>query len=239
MRALALLLVLWGGADEMRTQLDAIRAGKRRSELKRLLPKWRKQAEADGALAGTYNDAVTLARGMKLKADYLTTRIESRRFGATKKTLPHFVLDTIRGERWVWEAPKKHDVLVRRRAGVLARKGAHTIRLHIWIYPLDRGEIANPGANPKQAAAVWLDYLKKGLKDPRVTQKPAKKKFNKHYGSCFTIEISGLDRQGVWVRHRCWFVKPRHGSLAMVQVESREKEPDVELEAILASIRNP
>ncbi len=231
----------WAGpADD----LTAIRAEKDVSKRKRLLTAFLKDTrpaalKAD-AIAGVYNDAVTLALVHKLKAGYLTNRIDVRRYDADpQRENPHFAFDLIRGSRWSWEPPKKHDVLVRRKAGVIARGEARRIRLHIWVFDLDRGNIANPGGSPKRAAGIWLDALRKQLRGPKVREKPARRRFNKHYGKCYTFAVSGFDAQGAFVSHRCWFVLPRKGKLAMFQVESADEKPDPELDAILASLRDP
>lgn len=244
MRALALILlaavVLAGAAEDLAAIRKEPDASKRKRRLKAFLDKTRAAAKRDDAVAAVYNEAVTLAIEHKLKADYLTKRIDVRRFGSDPaKENPHFAFDMIRGSRWTWQPPRKHDVLVHRKAGVIARGEARRIRLHIWVYDLDRGEIANPGGSPKRAAEVWLDALKRQLRDPKVRKKPAKRRFNPHYGKCTMFEISGLDAKGDYVRHQCWFVVPRKGKLAMFQVEAADDDPDPELQAILSSLRDP
>jgi hypothetical protein len=244
MRALLLTLLaataLAGAAEDLAAIRNEADASKRKRMLKTFLAKTRPAAKKDDATAGVYNDAVTLALEHKLNADYLTERIDVRRFGSDpKRENPHFAFDRIRGTRWTWRPPKKHDVLVRRKAGVISRGEARHIRLHIWVYDLDQGNISNPGGSPKRAAAVWLEALKKGLRDINVRQRPAKRRFNKHYGNCYMFELSGLDSKGDYVRHQCWFVLPKKGKLAMFQVEAADDKPDPELEVILRSLRDP
>lgn len=238
--ALLAAAALAGPADD----LAAIRAEKDVSKRKRLLTTFlrgtRPTALKADAIASVYNDAVTLALAHKLKARYLTKRIDVRRYDADpRRENAHFAFDLIRGSRWSWQPPKKHDVLVRRKAGVIARGDARRIRLHIWVYDLDLGNIANPGGSPKRAADIWLDALKKQLRGPKVREKPARRRFNGHYGRCYTFAVSGFDAKGVFVSHRCWFVLPRKGKLAMFQVESADERADPELDAILASLRDP
>ena len=72
-----------------------------------------------------------------------------------------------------------------------------------------------------------------------MREKPARRRFNKHYGKCYTFAVSGFDSKGVFAHHRCWFVLPKKGELAMFQVESADEKPDPELDAILASLRDP
>jgi len=224
--------------------LAAIRGENDASTRKRLLRAFlrdtRPAALKVDATAGVYNEAVTLAPAHKLKAKYLTKRIDVRRFGADpQRENPHFAFDLIRGPRWSWQPPQKHDVLVRRKAGVIARGEARRIRLHIWVYDLDRGNIANPSGSPKRAAGIWLEALKKKLRAPKVREKPVRRSFNKHYGKCYTFAVSGLDSKGAFLSHRCWFVRPKKGRLAMFQVEAADEKPDPELDAILATLRDP
>ncbi len=231
----------WAGPADVLTAIRAeTDASKRKQLLHAFLKQTRPAALKVDAIAGVYNDAVTLALAHKLRAAYLTKRIDVRRYGADpKRENPHFAFDLIRGSRWSWEPPKKHDVLVRRKAGVIARGEARRIRLHIWVYDLDQGNIANPGGSPKRAAGVWLDALKKRLRAPIVREKPARRRFNRHYGKCYTFAVSGFDAKGAFVSHRCWFVLPKKGQLAMFQVESADEQPDPELDAILGSLRDP
>jgi len=245
MRALILTILAAAAVAGSAEDLAAIRKETDASRRKRMLTTFLKTARPapasdDDAVAGVYNEGVTLALTHKLKAKYLTKRIDVRRFDANPhRENPHFAFDLIRGPRWTWHPPQKHDVLVRRKAGVIARGEARRIRLHIWVYDLDRGNIANPSGSPKRAATIWLAELKKRLRENKVREKPTRRRFNRHYGSCYTFEISGLNRQGKFERHRCWFVVPKKGRLAMIQVEATDKKPDPELEAILASIRDP
>jgi len=244
MRAFFLTLLaavaLAGPADDLETIRNESDAFKRKRLLTVFLKETRAAAEKDDQVAGVYNDAVSLALGLKLKGRYLTRRVEVRRFDADpKRENPHFAFDLLRGARWSWQPPKKHDVLVRRKAGVVSRGEARRIRLHIWVYDLDRGDIANPSGSPKRAAGIWFEAIRKQLRDPKVGEKIKRRSFNKHYGKCYTFEISGLDAKGKFVRHRCWFVLPKKGKLAMIQVESADVKPDPELDTILASLRDP
>jgi hypothetical protein len=244
MRALVLTLlaatVVAGPAED----LAAIRGEKSESKRKRMLKRFLKTARPaaasdDDAVAAVYNEGVTLARKHKLKAKYLTRRIDVRRFDADpRRENPHFAFDLIRGT-WTWHPPKKHDVLVRRKAGVISRGEARRIRLHIWVFDLDRGTIDNPSGTPKRAAAIWLAHFEKRLRQSKVREKPTKRRFNKHYGTCYTFAISGKNAQGKFELHRCWFVLPKKGRLAMIQVEAADEEPDPGVDAILATIRDP
>ena len=230
------------GAPE---DLAAIRAETNPSARKRMLQVFLKThrpvpASTDVAIGGVYNDAVTLALAHKLKASYLTDRIDVRRFGADpKRENPHFTFDKIRGPRWKWQPPAKHDVLVRRKAGVLSRGAAREVRLHIWVYDLDQGNTQNPGGSPKRAAAVWLEAIRKQLRGATVRQKPTRKRFNRHYGNCTTFEIAGKTATAELEIHRCWFVLPKKGKLAMIQVIARDNDPDPELDVMLATLRDP
>ena len=98
---------------------------------------------------------------------------------------------------------------------------------------------ANPGPLPKRAAGVWLAWLSKRLRESKVREKPTKRRFNRHFGNGYTFAISGANGKGQFELHRCWFVVPKKGRLAMIQVEAADEEPDFELKAILASIRDP
>ncbi|MHC4960424.1 MAG: hypothetical protein ACYTGN_18905 [Planctomycetota bacterium] len=249
MRRVALLLSLLATtaladmAEELAEQLAAIHKVTEKSKRKRMLKDFLKfgigPAPENDPAAGIYNEGVTLARAEKLKAAYLTRRVDVRRFGADpKKENAHFTFDIVRAPRWTWRPPKKHDVLVRRKAGVLSRDGLGRVYLHIWVYGLDRGDTANPGGSPKRAAEIWLTAMSATLKDPVVKVKPTRRKFNRHYGKCYTFEVSGL-RGGKPVTQRCWFVLPKKGQLAMVQVESHGGGPDPELEHMLSTLRDP
>jgi hypothetical protein len=246
-RTLSLLVlaaaVIAGVAEELAGQLDTIRKVTDRSKRKRMLKDFLKFGIGPGVendpAAGVYNEGVTLALEHKLKARYLTRRIDVRRFDADpKKEGAHFAFDLVRAPRWKWKPPKKHDVLVRRKAGVLSRDGIGRVYLHIWVYDLDRGDTANPGGAPKRAAEIWLTALKATMQDPVVKVKPTRKRFNEHYGKCYTFELSGL-RAGKPVTQRCWFVRPKKGRLAMVQVESHGGGPDPELDYMLSTLRDP
>ena len=91
-----IVLAFIAGAPE---DLAAIRAETDASTRKRMLQVFLKThrpvpASTDVAIGGVYNDAVTLARADKLKASYLTDRIDVRRFGADpKRENPHFAFD--------------------------------------------------------------------------------------------------------------------------------------------------
>lgn len=233
-------IALAGPAEDLAAIRKETDASKRRRMLKTFLKAARPApASDDDAVAAVYNEGVSLALEHHLKAKYLTKRIDVRRFGADpKRENPHFAFDLIRGT-WTWQPPKKHDVLLRRRAGVITRGEARRIRFHIWVYDLDRGNIANPGGTPKRAAAIWLAHLQKTLRESRVREKPTRRRFNRHYGKCYTFAISGRNPQGRFELHRCWFVLPKKGRLAMIQVEAADEQPDPGLDAILASIRDP
>jgi len=245
MRTLVLTLLAAAALAGPAEDLAAIRKEKDASKRKRMLKTFLKTARPapasdDDTVAGVYNEGVTLALAHKLKAKYLTKRIDVRRFDADpRRENPHFAFDLIRGPRWTWHPPKKHDVLVRRKAGVISRGEARRIRFHIWVFDLDRGNIANPSGSPKRAAAIWLAELQKRLRESKVREKPTRRRLNRHYGTGYTFAISGRNREGKFERHRCWFVVPKKGRLAMIQVESADEQPDPELEAILASIRDP
>ncbi|MHC4135970.1 MAG: hypothetical protein ACYTDU_00365 [Planctomycetota bacterium] len=245
MRALVLTLLAAAAVAGPAEDLDAIRKETDASKRKRMLKTFLKTARPapvsdDDEVAGIYNEGVRLALAHKLKAKYLTKRIDVRRFDADpKRENPHFAFDLIRGSRWTWHPPQRHDVLVRRKAGVIARGEARRIRLHIWVYDLDEGNIANPSGTPKRAAAIWLGELQKRLRESKVRERPTKRRFNRHYGTCYTFEIAGRNSKGKFELHRCWFVLPKKGRLAMIQVEATDEKPDPELDVILASIRDP
>jgi len=244
MRVLVTMLLAAVAAAGPAEDLAAIRKETDASKRKRMLATFLKTARPapasdDDAVAGVYNEGVTLALEHKLKAKYLTKRIDVRRFDADpKRENPHFAFDLIRGT-WTWHPPKRHDVLVRRKAGVISRGEACRIRLHIWVYDLDRGDIANPSGSPKRAATIWLAHLSQRLSGNKVREQPTRRRFNRHYGTCYTFAISGRNREGKFEHHRCWFVVPRKGRLAMIQVEAADEKPDPGLDAILATIRDP
>jgi len=245
MRALLLTLLaataLAGPAEDLAAIRKETDASKRRRMLKTFLKTARPApASDDEEVAGVYNEGVRLALAHKLKAKYLTKRIDVRRFDADpNRENPHFAFDLIRGPRWTWHPPEKHDVLLRRKAGVIALGEARRIRFHIWVYGLDQGNIANPSGTPKRAAVIWLAHFRKRLRESNVREKPTKRRFNRHYGACYTFAISGRNSQGKLELHRCWFVVPRKGRLAMIQIEAADEKPDPELKVILASIRDP
>jgi hypothetical protein len=245
MRVLLLALLAATAVAGSVEDLAAIRKETDASKRRRMLQTFLKTARPapasdDDAVAGVYNEGVTLALAHKLKAKYLTKPITVRRFDADpRRRSRHFAFDLIRGPRWTWHPPQRHDVLVHRKAGVISRGEARRIRFHVWVYDLDEGTVANPGPSPKRAAAVWLAELSKRLRESKVRQKPTKRRFNRHYGSGYTFAISGVNRKGKFELHRCWFVVPKRGRLAMIQVEATDEKPDPETKAILASIRDP
>lgn len=245
MRVLSLALLAVAAAAGPAEDLAAIRQEAEASKRRRMLQAFLKtakpaRASADDAVAGIYNEGVTLALAHKLRAKYLTKPIVVRRFDADpRRRSPYFAFDLIRGPRWTWQPPAKHDVLVHRKAGVISRGEARRIRFHIWVYDLDRGNISNPGPSPKRAADVWLAWLSEHLREAKVREKPNKRRFNRHFGSAYTFAISGVDEKGQFRLHRCWFVVPKNGRLAMIQVEGADEQPDCELKAMLASIRDP
>jgi hypothetical protein len=245
MRVSSLVLLAAAAVAGPAEDLAAIRQETDASKRRRMLQTFLKvakpaRASADDAVAGIYNEGVTLALAHKLKAKYLTKAIVVRRFDADpRRRSPFFAFDLVRGPRWTWQPPGKHDVLVRRKAGVISRGEARRIRFHIWVYDLDQGNISNPGPSPKRAAGVWLAHFSKRLRESRVREKPTKRRFNRHFGSAYTFAISGVNEKGRFALHRCWFVVPKKGRLAMIQVEAADEEPDFELQAILAAVRDP
>ena len=126
--------------------LAAIRKETDASKRKRMLQTFLKAARPapasdDDAVAGVYNEGVTLALAHKLKAKYLTKPIVVRRFDADpRRRTPHFAFDLIRGPRWTWHPPQKHDVLLRRKAGVISRGEARRIRFRPSGFPGRRAE---------------------------------------------------------------------------------------------------
>jgi hypothetical protein len=234
-------VALAGPAEDLAAIRKETDAAKRKRMLKTFLRTARPApASKDDAVAGVYNEGVSLALAHKLKAKYLTKRIDVRRFDADpERATAYFAFDLIRGPRWTWHPPQKHDVLVHRKAGVISRGDARRIRFRVWAFGLDKGTIDNPSGTPKRAAAIWLEHLEKRLREAKVREKPTKRRFNRHYGKCYTFAVSGSNREGKFELHRCWFVLPKNGRLAMIQVEAADEHPDRELDAILASIRDP
>jgi len=245
MRVLVLTLLAAAAVAGPAEDLAAIRKEASASKRKRMLKTFLKTARPapasdDDLVAGVYNEGVTLALAHKLKAKYLTKRIDVRRFDADPhRENPHFTFDLIRGPRWIWHPPKKHDVLVRRKAGVIAIGEARRIRFHIWVFDLDQGDIANPSGSPKRAAAIWLAHFQKRLRESKVREQPTRRRFNRHYGTGYTFAIAGRNSKGKFQLHRCWFVVPKKGQLAMIEVQAADEKPDPELKVILASIRDP
>lgn len=239
--ALLAAIAMAGPAEDLAAIRQETDASRRRRMLQTFLKTARPaRASTDDAVAGIYNEGVTLALAHRLKAKYLTKPIVVRRFDADpRRRSPYFAFDLIRGPRWTWQPPGKHAVLVHRKAGVISRGEARRIRFHIWVYDLDRGNISNPGPSPKRAAEVWLTWLSEHLREAKVREKPHKRRFNRHFGSAYALAISGVDEKGRFRLHRCWFVVPKKGRLAMIQVEAADEQPDFELKAILASIRDP
>ena len=230
MRFLLFLLVSAALATaQSKAELEKIRAGLpgTKRELKKLLPKWREAAESDAKLVPRYHEAVSLGRAHKLKANYLTTTIK---FADAKKRV-YLRFEHLRGGRWIWE----------RRAGLggqaecRIRTEKYDPALRLVVYPEG---VAAP--TTKKAADVFLLAYKMDLRDPKVN-KPALRRFNKHYPKCYYVEVSGLDKKGKFHRVRAWFLAGRtgHYTTAVVEVREHSAKRDFEVEAILASIRDP
>lgn len=221
MRLLPMLVLLSavGRAEdepEMRKRLADVEAGLPGSlgELEKLLPAWRTKAESDPKLVRLYHEAVSLGRAHKLAADYLTRPVEFAELEGRKRT--YLRLDLLRGGRWGYERAQKNEV-------------------HIEL--LDESRRIRLLVDPKGAP---LKAIVERLRDAKGGD-PAPRALNKHLGKPPGIDVRGHDEKNRFVHIRAWLVPGKKGTFKNLLVEVRERETgtDHELEAILASIREP